>query len=184
MIGKTSLQQLPRIGRHLGQFANNDMCMFDLQVRQGRSESWCCPPLIPEPMNLTINPRQGSRGYQVRRPQKAHLRRYVTFALPVMLTFTLSKLIANTDRVMLGGFWDATEVGYYVGVAGILRIMGEVSEAGMTLFLPQSSRDAYHGQRGIVIQRLFAAEKYLLLVMVPIAALVIFFRGPIVGFVF
>ncbi|HID64841.1 MAG TPA: flippase, partial [Anaerolineae bacterium] len=123
------------------------------------------------------------RGYPVKRPRWAHLRRYVIFALPVMLTFVLANLIANIDRVMLGEFWDVTEVGYYLGVAGILRIMEQVSSAGMTLFMPQSSHDAHHGRHAIVVQRLFAAEKYLLLIMVPITVLVVFFREPIVRLV-
>jgi O-antigen/teichoic acid export membrane protein len=120
------------------------------------------------------------RGYQIKRPQMVHLHRYVTFALPVTLTVVLSNLIANADRVILGEFWNTTEVGYYVGVAGILRVMEQVSAAGMTLFLPQSSHDAYQGRHDIVVQRLLAAEKYLLLIMVPITVLVIFFREPIV----
>jgi len=123
------------------------------------------------------------RGYAVKWPRRLHLRRYVTFALPVMLTTIISGLVSNTDRVMLGEFWNTTEVGYYVGVAGILRIMEQVSGAGTTLFLPQSSHDVHRGRRDIVVQRLFAAEKYLLLVMVPITALVVFFREPIVRLV-
>ncbi len=123
------------------------------------------------------------RNYSIKRPRMAHLRRYITFALPVMLTTVLSNVISNADRVMLGEFWDAAEVGYYLGVAGILRVTEQVSAAGMTLFLPQSSRDAYRGRHDIVAERLFAAEKYLLLIMTPIVALLIFFREPIVRLV-
>ncbi len=123
------------------------------------------------------------QGYTVKRPRWVHLHRYITFTLPVMLTTGLSNLGANADRVVLKEFWDTTEVGYYLGVGGILRMMEQVSAAGMTLFLPQSSRDAYRGRRDIVAQRLFAAEKYLLLVMTPIVVLVIFFREPIVRLV-
>jgi len=120
------------------------------------------------------------RGYAVRRPRRADLRRYVAFTLPVMLTFVVGNLTANGDRVLLGGFWSDAEVGYYLAVGGIIRIMEQVSAAAMSLFLPQSSRDAHHGRHRLVAERLFAAEKYLLLIMLPIAVLVVYFREPIV----
>ncbi len=123
------------------------------------------------------------RGYPVKRPQRVHLRRYVTFALPVMMTFIFSNIISNADRVILGELWDVAEVGYYIGVAGIIRAMEQVSGAITTLFLPRSSHDVYRGRRDLVTQRLFAAEKYLLLTMVPVVALVIFFREPIIRLV-
>lgn len=123
------------------------------------------------------------RGYSVRRPRRVHLRRYVTFALPVMLTFVMGNLTANGDRVLLGTFWGDAEVGYYLAVAGIIRIMEQVSSAGMALFLPQSSHDAFHGRQRIVEQRLFSAEKYLLLIMVPTTVLVVHFREAIVQLV-
>jgi O-antigen/teichoic acid export membrane protein len=115
-------------------------------------------------------------GHPFRRPSRALLASYAVYAAPLVVTMILGSIIANLDRVMLRQFWNEEEVGYYVGILGIIAVLGRVSSAAMKLFFPRVSYDAARGDLGAIRKRLAAAERYLFMVMVPAVVGVIAFR--------
>jgi len=118
------------------------------------------------------------RGYPIRRPTWAHIRDYVKYAAPITMGGILGNMY-NLDRILLERAWGVTEVGYYTAPVGAPTVINHVSESAMSLFFPRTSRDAASDNLDTIRDRLFGAEKFLLLVTTPMAALLIYYNEPI-----
>jgi O-antigen/teichoic acid export membrane protein len=121
------------------------------------------------------------RGSRLGRPSLRLLRDYTTYAWPQMALILITSLTSNVDRAALGKLGGAAEVGYYVGVLGVLSLATEMVRAAMRLFFPRVSQDAASADFDSMRQRLEGALKYLLLITVPLIALTILLRETLVG---
>jgi len=120
------------------------------------------------------------RGYPLGRPSLLLLRDYTAYAWPQMALILITTLTSSVDRTILGNLGGAVEVGYYVGVFGVLNLSNEMVRAAMRLFFPRVSQDAALADFDSMRQRLKGALKYLLLIIVPLVALTVVLREPLV----
>jgi O-antigen/teichoic acid export membrane protein len=97
-------------------------------------------------------------------------RSYARFALPVAMTGALGLVLQYTDTLMLGFFWTAREVGLY-GAAQKLSVLASLLGAavGGVLF-PRFAQLHAAGEHGKETKTFAQAERYLLLLTVPVAA--------------
>ncbi len=120
------------------------------------------------------------KGYPVTRPGRKILGSYASFALPMSIISIITTLYLYLDKVMIGVFWDNTEVGFYYGAQRIIMFIITSSAAVAILLFPTIS--SLHSRSKIKeINRLVSgAERYLSMLIFPVAALTIALNGSIV----
>lgn len=133
-----------------------------------------------EPVTLLVCALFLFRGYRIARPRRQHLQSYVHYTLPITLNTAVTLAIANVNPVFIRSFWSNVEVGYYTSVLGFASLLDRVAMTVATLFLPQASNDAAHGDWGEIRRRLRVIERYVLTMLVPLAVLLVFFSREIV----
>lgn len=121
------------------------------------------------------------RKYPIHRPSLALMKNYFSFALPTLLISVLLTLSANIDRIFIGFFWNADEVGYYFTVQQLLLIILIISAAMTTVLFPAFSK--YHAAEDYVNIRetIHVAERYISMVMVPIVVVLIVFAPQLIN---
>ncbi|MEA3165727.1 MAG: hypothetical protein QOJ26_593, partial [Thermoplasmata archaeon] len=97
-------------------------------------------------------------------------RSYLRLALPFALTGTLVLVLQYTDTVLLGFFWTAREVGLYGAAQKLSSVCLLGATAVGTVLFPRFARLQAAGDRAAVAATLASAERYLLLLVVPVAA--------------
>ncbi len=120
------------------------------------------------------------RHHQVGCPKWSILKDFTAYVWPQMALIVSASFVGNLDRVLLGHLGGTVQVGYYVGMLGLLAIPRQLMSSAMRFFFPRVSRDAAHSDYSRMRQRLKGALKYLLLIIVPIAGLLIIVREPLV----
>lgn len=120
------------------------------------------------------------RGYRVGRTTRQHLASYTRYAAPLMLNSVINMVVNNLNPVAIGAFWSAADVGYYTAVLGFSLVIDRVASAVAVPFLPRVSGDVARGNWVEMRDRTNVAERYLLLVLAPVAALLLFFSKEIV----
>ena len=120
------------------------------------------------------------RGYRIGLPTRQHLVSYARYAAPLTLNSIISMVVTNLNPVAVGVFWNAAEVGYYTAVLGFGLVIDRVASAVAVPFLPRVSGDVARGNWEEMRERTSVAERYLLLVLAPVATLLLFFSREIV----
>jgi O-antigen/teichoic acid export membrane protein len=121
------------------------------------------------------------RGFPIGKFDVEVFKSYFRFAIPISIATSISLISANIDKVMLQLFWNATTVGYYFGVQKVTIFLVSISTAVTVLLFPTLSR--YHGkkEKGDISKVTLLAERYVSLVVIPLAALMIVFSKPILN---
>lgn len=120
------------------------------------------------------------RGYRIGRATRERLANYARYAAPLTLNTVITMVVANLNPVVIGVFWSAAEVGYYTAVLGFGLVIDRVASAVAVPFLPRVSGDVARGNWEDVRQRTIVAERYLLLVLILVATLLLFFSREVV----
>ena len=121
------------------------------------------------------------RKYPVKKPSMKMAKSYFFFALPIMLISVISVISVNIDKVMIGYFWTAKEVGYYFTMQQILQILLILSAAVQTVLFPTIS--SYHSNKSFerIKQTTHMAERYISMVMIPPIVAIIVFVKPVIN---
>ncbi|HEX2066663.1 MAG TPA: oligosaccharide flippase family protein [Candidatus Thermoplasmatota archaeon] len=107
-------------------------------------------------------------------------RRYAAYALPVALATAASMLVAYTDVVMLGYFKTAADVGHFAVAQKLAGVVGIVAGAVAAPLLPRFSLLLRQRKEDEAREMLRSAERFLLLVAVPAAAVLVALPGPLI----
>jgi len=115
------------------------------------------------------------RNYPIARPDKKVLRNYTTFALPVTLTAVSHKLSSYLDKVMLGFFWSAHEVGLYTGAKKFTLLLLFAAQAVSMILLPTIS--GYHTKKkyDLISKIAHQSERFLSLMLFPVITFLVIF---------
>ncbi len=121
------------------------------------------------------------RGYPIKRPSKEYAKSYMHFALPIMFVTTLTVISVNVDKVMIGYFWAAEEVGYYFAVQRISNMLIMFSTGISVVLFPTISM--YHVKKkfGEIRDTTHKAERYISMMIVPLTVFIIVFSGDIIN---
>ena len=120
------------------------------------------------------------RKYPLKKPSWELSKSYFSFALPILITSVIVTLSTNIDKIMIGYFWTSTEVGYYYSVQQILLIILIISAAITTVLFPAFSE--YHKDKNFekINKITLMAERYISMIMIPIAVVLILFVNSII----
>ncbi|MGC9308663.1 MAG: flippase, partial [Thermoplasmatota archaeon] len=120
------------------------------------------------------------RGYPIGRPSWEMFKSYASFAMPVAVVVASTRIMTNVDKVLIQLFWGAAEGGDYFSIYRLSRFLDQATLAMGILLFPTIS--AMHARRDMDgIKKLsYTAERYLSMVMFPLAFGIIFLAEPAV----
>jgi O-antigen/teichoic acid export membrane protein len=124
------------------------------------------------------------RMYPWRRPRWDLGKRYFSFASPMLFISLLGVIAVNVDKILIGYFWTADEVGQYFSVQQVLQIVSIIPAAVCTVLFPTLSE--YYSLRFFekIKDTVCMAERYISMVITPIIVVVIVFVNPIIDIMF
>jgi O-antigen/teichoic acid export membrane protein len=121
------------------------------------------------------------RKYPWKKPSRELGKSYLSFALPMFLYSIIATITANIDKLMIGYFWTATEVGYYISLQQILQIILVISVGFNTVLFPAYS--GYYANKDFekINRTTRTAERYISMVTIPAVIVVIVFVNPVIS---
>ena len=116
-----------------------------------------------------------------KKPDRELGKSYLSFAMPMFLFSIISTISGNIDKLMIGYFWTATEVGYYFSVQQILQIISVISVAFSTVLFPEFS--VYNVKKDFekINKTIRAAERYISMLIIPPAVIIIIFVNQVIS---
>jgi O-antigen/teichoic acid export membrane protein len=121
------------------------------------------------------------RKYPWKKPNLELGKSYFFFALPMVLFLIIQTISTNIDKLAIGYFWTATEVGYYFSLQQILQIILIISFAFGTVLFPVYSE--YHAQKDYqkINSTAHLVERYISMVVIPPVVVIILFAKPVIN---
>ena len=121
------------------------------------------------------------RKYPLKKPNWEFFKSYFSFAFPVMFISIITVISVNIDKIMIGFFWTAKEVGYYFAAQQITGFVGVFSTALGVILFPTISN--YHSQKNFenIKQTTYLAGRYVSMVITPVILVIIVFIGPVIN---
>lgn len=120
------------------------------------------------------------RGYPISRPSWEYFKSYFVFALPTILVSVIAVISTNIDKVMIGYFSNATEVGYYFMAQRISFLIFVIAPAVGALLFPTIS--TYHAKNMFedIKKTVDLSVRYISMTICPAIVFIIVFRKPII----
>jgi len=112
---------------------------------------------------------------RVRWQRPVLMRQYFNFALPLILITIISTVSGSADKLIIGAFWTASDVGLYTAPAVFLGVFATVSTAVSTLTFPSFSKLHAEGNLAEIREMSKQAERYIAMISLPITILIIMF---------
>jgi len=121
------------------------------------------------------------RKYPWKKPNIELGKSYFYFAFPMFLFLIIGTISTNIDKLTIGYFWTATEVGYYFSLQQILQIILIISAAFNTVLFPVYSE--YHAQKNLkkINTTTHLVERYISMVVIPPIVVIILFVKPVIS---
>jgi O-antigen/teichoic acid export membrane protein len=123
------------------------------------------------------------RGYRYTLPSREMLSNYAIFALPMSIISINAVFYLYMDKLMIGIFWNAEEVGFYYGAQRIIMFVITSSAAVAILLFPTISSLHAKGNIKEINLLVSRAERYLSMLIFPIIALTIALNEPIIDLI-
>ncbi|MBE3122245.1 MAG: flippase [Thermoplasmata archaeon] len=119
--------------------------------------------------------------YPWKKPDRELGKNYLSFAMPMFLFTIISTISGNIDKLMIGYFWTATEVGYYFSVQQILQIILVIFVAFNTVLFPEFS--VYNAKKDFekINKTTRTAERYISMIIIPPAVVIILFVNQVIS---
>jgi len=121
------------------------------------------------------------RKYPIGKFDRGLFRQYKNFAAPIAISSSVRVLNSYVDKIMLQLFWGSTYVGYYFGVQNLTKFLVLMALAVSMLLFPTLSQHHAKEEYGEVRKLTGTAERYVSLVIMPIAMLFIVIPKSILG---
>ncbi|MDO9537782.1 MAG: flippase [Thermoplasmata archaeon] len=129
------------------------------------------------------------RKYPINRPTKEYMKLYLLFATPLMIPIIFTMVTANIDKVMIGYFWSAVEVGYYSSVQRISAMILMISASIGIVVFPTIS--AIHARKNMARKKKMweiakvarDSERYASMITIPVLAMIMVFAVPIIDII-
>lgn len=115
------------------------------------------------------------RPLKVRLVRPAFFREYVAFIAPLALPGILISVIAYADKILIGASFDEIEVGFYTAAAGVVYSLITLGSVMNSLLLSHMTKLYAEGKKEEARNTLWAAQKYLAVIMLPATAFFLIF---------
>lgn len=121
------------------------------------------------------------RKYPWKKPNLELGKSYLSFALPMFFFSIISTITTNIDKLLIGYFWTASEVGYYFALQQILQIILVISVGFNTVLFPAYS--TYYAKKDFekINQTTHIAERFISMVSTPVVIVIIVFASPVIN---
>ena len=123
------------------------------------------------------------RDYPISKPDKDTFESYKSYAFPVAAASIFGIFKKHVDKIFIGVFWAATDVGLYFGVQRIALFIGTMALAIEEMLLPSISKLHSNKSNDEIRSLVYDAEKYVAMVCIPIVAMTVVWSHEII-FVF
>lgn len=107
------------------------------------------------------------RPLKVKLTRPAFFKEYSTFIVPLAVPMVLFAIIAYLDRMMIGVFYDELEVAFYAAAMGIVYAFVTIGVVMNGLLLSHMSKLDAKEKKDEARNTLWAAQKYLAVLMLP-----------------
>ena len=121
------------------------------------------------------------RKMPVSRPTKRYLSSYIRFAIPLSIASSVIVIASNTDVVMIQWFWSAADVADYYAAKRIGMLLTMISIAVSVALFPSLSHLHSKGRLEDVKKTTVTAERYISMLMFPLAFFIITFPDKIMS---
>ena len=118
------------------------------------------------------------RDYPISKPDSETFNSYKAFALPVAAVSIFGVFKQYIDKIFIGIFWAATDVGLYFGVQRIALFIGTMALAIEEMLLPTVSK--MHSKSKDIQSSIYDAERYVAMVCIPIVAMTVVWSSEII----
>ena len=118
------------------------------------------------------------RDYPISKPDSETFNSYKAFALPVAVVSVFGVFKQYIDKIFIGIFWAATDVGLYFGVQRIALFIGTMALAIEEMLLPTVSK--MHSKSKGIQSSIYDAERYVAMVCIPIVAMTVVWSSEII----
>ena len=118
------------------------------------------------------------RGYPISKPDGETFQSYKIFAFPVAAASIFGVLKQYIDKILVGIFWTATDVGLYFAVQRIALFIGTMALAIEEMLLPSVSK--LHSKSKGIQSSIYDTERYVAMVCIPIVAMTIVWSSEII----
>ena len=120
------------------------------------------------------------RDYPISKPDRETFNSYKLFAFPVAAASIFGVLKQYLDKIFIGIFWAATDVGLYFGVQRIAIFIGTMALAIEEMLLPSVSK--LHSKSGNkeIKSLIYDTERYVAMVCIPIVAMTVVWSSEII----
>lgn len=115
---------------------------------------------------------------------KATLASYWAYAKPLALLTPLSVLIDSLDRMVLGQFWPASQLGFYSVARSVFEAVKSLPSAVVTAVWPRMTEEFVCAPPHVLRNTVDRVHRKLLLVVTPLVAVGIVLAEPIVNIVY
>ncbi|MGC9059650.1 MAG: flippase [Thermoplasmata archaeon] len=105
---------------------------------------------------------------------------YLKFALPFFPIAIFTILSVSADRLTIGYFWDAREVGYYTAVQQIANMLLVIQSATTLVLFPAISSAHAKGNREEIVRLSSESIRYILIILIPVGAAITVFSAGII----
>ncbi len=120
------------------------------------------------------------RKLPIGKPNMEYARSYIRFALPLAISSSVLVIASNTDVVMIQWFWNSASVADYYTAKKIAMILTMISMAVSTALYPALSSYSSKGEMKKVRETTISAERYMSMLMFPVAVFIIVFPENII----
>lgn len=107
-------------------------------------------------------------------------KKYLEFAIPFFPVAIFSMLAISADRLTIGYFWDAKEVGIYTAVQAIANMLVVIQNAVTLVLFPAISSEHKIGNLKEIVRLTRDSIRYIVLVLMPIGATITVFSADII----
>jgi len=121
------------------------------------------------------------RTYEWNKPTVLMAKSYLSFAFPLMFASIIGVISVNIDKIMIGYFWTAKEVGYYFAVQQVSQSIVIIPTAVCTVLFPTLSQ--FHAQQNFekIKSIISSAERYISMILIPIVVVIFIFVQPVIN---
>ena len=120
------------------------------------------------------------RDYPISKPDKETFNSYKLFAFPVAAASIFGVLKQYLDKIFIGVFWAATDVGLYFGVQRIAIFIGTMALAIEEMLLPSVSKLHSKSENKEIKSLIYDTERYVAMVCIPIVAMTVVWSSEII----
>ncbi|MFL2941201.1 MAG: flippase [Candidatus Poseidoniales archaeon] len=120
------------------------------------------------------------RDYPISKPDKDIFQSYKIYALPVAAASVFGVFRQYVDKILIGIFWTASDVGLYFGVQRIAQFIGSMALAIEGMLLPAVSSLHSIKENEKIKHLIYDSEKYVSMVCIPVVVMTVVWSSEII----